>query len=66
MIIVAVKRIVSEENNNGPTGLFQYYIKVIPTIYTNEWGSKIFTNQYTFTERYRPFVMPTDGAMQVQ
>eukprot|EP00605_Chrysophyceae_sp_TOSAG23-4_P000903 GSChrysophyteH1.ASY1.ANO1.994.1 assembled CDS len=32
------------------TGLFQYFIKVIPTTYTN---------QYTMTERFRPLVLPT-------
>jgi hypothetical protein len=40
------------------TGLFQYFIKVIPTIYTNERGRQIFTNQYTVTDRFRPLELP--------
>jgi len=35
-------------------GMFQYYIKIVPTIY--EWldGSVIYTNQFSVTENYRP------------
>lgn len=40
------------------TGLFQYFIKVIPTIYTDETDGQIFTNQYTYTERFRPLHAP--------
>lgn len=36
------------------TGLFQYFIKVVPTIYTSESNKKIMTNQYTYTEKFRP------------
>lgn len=41
------------------TGLFQYFIRVIPTIYTNERGRQTFTNQYTITDRFRPLALPT-------
>jgi len=42
------------------TGLFQYFIKIIPTIYSDEfkWRGKTFTNQYTMTERFRPLLLP--------
>lgn len=40
------------------TGLFQYFVKVIPTLYTHEDGSKLVTNQYTVTERFKPFFAP--------
>ena len=48
-------RIIGETNN---TGLFQYFIRVIPTIYTDEMGTKISTNQYTITDRFRPLIVP--------
>lgn len=49
------------------TGLFQYFIKVIPTIYTNEYSEQLFTNQYTFTERFRPLAVPNpDGTPNMQ
>ncbi len=56
---VAVERIIGEGNN---TGLFQYFIRVVPTIYTNEYGGKIYTNQYTVTDRFRPLAVPTFDA----
>lgn len=40
------------------TGLFQYFIKVIPTIYTGLYGGREYTNQYTFTEKFRPIGPP--------
>lgn len=47
---------------DGATGLQQYFIKVIPTIYTNEFGHKFYTNQYTVTDRFRPLTLPkVDG-----
>jgi hypothetical protein len=44
---------------DGSTGLFQYFIKVIPTIYTSSasyYTTK--TNQYTVTEKFRPLMLP--------
>lgn len=52
--VCAVSRIVDLQIG---TGLFQYFIKVIPTLYTSESGDQLFTNQYTFTERFRPLAM---------
>lgn len=42
----------------GSTGLYQYFIKVVPTVYTDESRRKHHTNQYTFTERFRPLMLP--------
>jgi hypothetical protein len=48
---------------NESTGLHQYFMKVTPTVYTdkNSWF-KLFTNQFTATERFRPYVMPKPNA----
>jgi len=49
------------------TGLFQYFIKVIPTVYTSENGDQLVTNQYTFTERFRPLLVHNpDGTTHAQ
>mmetsp|Transcript_16272 Transcript_16272/g.27496 ORF Transcript_16272/g.27496 Transcript_16272/m.27496 type:complete len:415 (-) Transcript_16272:109-1353(-) len=50
----ASKIIGADEN----TGLYQYFVRVIPTIYTNEYGYKHYTNQYTITDRFRPLTIP--------
>jgi hypothetical protein len=50
-----VSKIINQEE---PTGLFQYFIRIIPTIYTNEFGYQTFTNQYTITDRFRPLQLP--------
>ena len=39
---------------NIGTGLFQYFIRVIPTEYKNEFGLTSSTNAFTATERFRP------------
>ena len=41
------------------TGLYQYYLYITPTTYTDAWGKIIHTNTYTFTERFRP--VPKDS-----
>lgn len=40
------------------TGLFQYFIRIIPTIYTDERSRQLHTNQYTITERFKPLQLP--------
>ena len=43
------------------TGLKQYFIKVVPTLYTDESSilpQYMLTNQYTYTERFRPLMLP--------
>ena len=39
---------------NEGSALFQYFIKVVPTIYEYANGKQLFTNQYSVTEHYRP------------
>lgn len=47
-----VTKVTTDEN--GETGLFQYYIKVVPTVYKTKYEGVTETNRYFFTERYRP------------
>lgn len=42
----------------GSTGLYQYFIKVVPTVFSDGNKRKLHTNQYTFTERFRPLMLP--------
>lgn len=49
-----VSKIVREEH--GTTGLFQYFIKVVPTTYIPRYGEPVDTNAYYFTERFRPLM----------
>mmetsp|Transcript_21300 Transcript_21300/g.48190 ORF Transcript_21300/g.48190 Transcript_21300/m.48190 type:complete len:330 (+) Transcript_21300:330-1319(+) len=53
-----VARIIGAEES---TGLFQYFVRIVPTIYTNEFGRKTHTNQYTITDRFRPLALPTSA-----
>jgi hypothetical protein len=49
-----VMKVVTRET--GTTGLFQYFIKVVPTTYLGKGtnGGALETNRYFFTERFRP------------
>ncbi len=38
----------------GQSGIFQYFVKVVPTIYEFTDGKQIVTNQYSVTEHFRP------------
>lgn len=51
-----VSKIVQREH--GTTGLFQYFIKVVPTSYVEagKGGRDIETNRFFFTERFRPLM----------
>lgn len=52
-----VRKIVTTEH--GTTGLFQYFIKIVPTTYVTDKGRKgqrIESNRYFFTERFRPLM----------
>lgn len=49
-----VSKIVTRQH--GTTGLFQYFIKVVPTSYFTDAGTRIATNGYFFTERFRPLM----------
>jgi hypothetical protein len=55
MALNGVKKIVSKEH--GTTGLFQYFIKIVPTTYVGSGRSRtIETNRYFYTERFRPLM----------
>lgn len=43
-----------ERIQNTPTGMYQYFIKVVPTVYKDIRGHKIPTNQFSVTEHFRP------------
>ena len=47
-----VQKIVTEKT--GTTGLFQYFIKIVPTTYVEK--SNLETNRYFFTERFMPLM----------
>jgi hypothetical protein len=34
-------------------------VRIIPTIYRDEMDRETITNQYTFTDRFRPLIIPT-------
>lgn len=54
-VLDGVSKYVTEDN--GGTGLFQYFIKIVPTIYKKEEPSNtIETNRFFYTERYRPLM----------
>lgn len=40
--------------NTEDLGLYQYFIKVVPTVYQYVNGTELFTNQYSVTESFRP------------
>jgi len=39
--------------SEGQSGVYQYYIKVVPTEYTDWWGTSRLTNQYAVTTHFR-------------
>ncbi|XP_068658921.1 uncharacterized protein [Aristolochia californica] len=40
-------------NQSATAGMYQYFIKVVPTIYTDIRGRKIHSNQFSVTEHFR-------------
>ncbi|XP_050123922.1 uncharacterized protein LOC126601275 isoform X2 [Malus sylvestris] len=38
---------------DNPSGMYQYFIKVVPTVYTDVSGHTIQSNQFSVTEHYR-------------
>ncbi|KAL6645677.1 hypothetical protein ACP70R_012469 [Stipagrostis hirtigluma subsp. patula] len=42
-----------QDHSNGLTGMYQYFVKVVPTIYTDIRGRKIHSNQFSVTEHFR-------------
>ncbi|KAF8683949.1 hypothetical protein HU200_044898 [Digitaria exilis] len=41
------------DNSNALAGMYQYFVKVVPTIYTDIRGRKIYSNQFSVTEHFR-------------
>merc|ERR1711976_552256 len=33
--------------------MFHYYLKLVPTVFTNQWGEEVYTNQYTYMDSAR-------------
>ncbi|KAL9645959.1 hypothetical protein ABK040_001066 [Willaertia magna] len=50
------KKIIQADNSDGTiSGLFQYFVKVVPTIYESySSNNEIITNQYSVTQHFRP------------
>ena len=44
------------DHQRGTTGLFQYFIKIVPTTYISRNQERKETNGYFFTERFRPLM----------
>jgi hypothetical protein len=40
-------------NSSGPAGIKEYYIKVVPVMYTNVNGVQVSSNQYSVTEHWK-------------
>ena len=54
-------------DSNVGTGLFQYFIKLVPTVYSSDSSSPIITNEYTVTERFRPLLKKnSQGNMEME
>jgi hypothetical protein len=56
LLSIIVQRFV-----NPTTGLFQYFIKIVPTSYTsNTIGASepMYTNQYVYSEKFRELQLP--------
>jgi hypothetical protein len=44
------------DHQRGTTGLFQYFIKIVPTTYISRQQERRETNGFFFTERFRPLM----------
>jgi hypothetical protein len=67
MLVNPLDRTIRIINETSPTGLFQYFIKIIPTVYKDDRRRQTWrTNRYTVSDRFRPFIMPKlDGSERV-
>ncbi|KAK9800198.1 hypothetical protein WJX73_008042 [Symbiochloris irregularis] len=43
----------NSHNPDGRTGMYQYFLKVVPTVYVDRHNHSINTNQYSVTEHYK-------------
>ncbi|KAK9867486.1 hypothetical protein WJX84_005721 [Apatococcus fuscideae] len=46
-------RMLHNQNPEGKTGMFQYFLKVVPTSYTDIKNQTVSTNQFSVTEHFR-------------
>lgn len=51
--------------DSGNSGLYQYFLKVVPTSYSNLHNDTILTNQFSVTEHFRETASPTAGGGQL-
>eukprot|EP01111_Echinosteliopsis_oligospora_P002808 TRINITY_DN1439_c0_g1_i1.p1 TRINITY_DN1439_c0_g1~~TRINITY_DN1439_c0_g1_i1.p1 ORF type:complete len:384 (-),score=111.29 TRINITY_DN1439_c0_g1_i1:153-1304(-) len=49
------------KQENGGAGMFQYFVKVVPTIYQGLDGTYINTNQFSVTEHYKALSVKGEG-----
>lgn len=43
----------TDKMSMGQTGMFQYFLKVVPTVYTDIRNRTIFSNQFSVTENFK-------------
>jgi len=54
---LCVEPLTGASNHNAVGhGAFQYFIKVVPTVYRTRWGRELRTSQYGSTEKFIPFI----------
>ena len=58
MFVSFLVQFMVKPEGEGSTGLYQYFIKVVPTVYKDTNRKILNTNQYTYTERFRPLLLP--------
>mmetsp|Transcript_30273 Transcript_30273/g.69379 ORF Transcript_30273/g.69379 Transcript_30273/m.69379 type:complete len:201 (-) Transcript_30273:327-929(-) len=57
--LVGIQKFTTEEN--GGTGLFQYFLKVVPTNYIDPVkDTTVRTNLYSYTEKFRPLMVEVE------
>ncbi|PSC71879.1 Endoplasmic reticulum-Golgi intermediate compartment 3 [Micractinium conductrix] len=59
---VKVRQELSQADNSG---LYQYFLKVVPTSYANLRNNTIYSNQFSVTEHFREIASPTAGGGQL-
>lgn len=61
MQLVPQKATGSHPGQKAPTGMFQYFLKVVPTDYIDKAGIRTNTNQFSVTENFRESAEPAAG-----
>jgi hypothetical protein len=42
------------DGHKSATGVYQYFVKVVPTVFRDTWGNEKRTNDFAFTEKFTP------------